>query len=72
MSDLWIPNWPTKGFMQYCMSEIRDGLTMRYWIFLPSNYRKELAFRKELTEMINSTRKQIGTPAYMLGDDEDR
>ena len=72
MNEVWIPHWSTKGFMQYCVKEIRDGLKIRYWIYLPWNYRKELASRKELTEMINDTRKQIGTPAYMLGEDEDR
>ena len=45
--------WPSKGFIGYCRWQISKGLMFRYWITLPAMYRREMAWRRELTETLN-------------------
>ena len=53
LDSLVVPLWPTRGFWSFCMDEIRRGLLLRYWITLPSRWRRELQFRRDLTDCLN-------------------
>jgi len=48
-----VPLWPSLRFWGFCLYEIRSGLMFRYWITLPARWRREQAFRRELTECLN-------------------
>ena len=53
MTPLFVPRWPSRGFCDFCRYQIRKGLMLRYWITLPTMWRREQQFRRELTDCLN-------------------
>jgi len=49
-----VPLWPSRGFWDFCRCEIRKGLMIRYVITLPAMWRREQAFRREITACLNN------------------
>ena len=41
------PVYSAKGFISFVIERIRNGLMIRYWITLPSMYRREMQWRKD-------------------------